>query len=174
MEKPLSKKIILAALKSLDEILPKKVRLIMGGGGAMILAHQFPIATTDVDAVPKGMSIDELDPLVKKISVSLGLPPDWLNPYFGTFAVNLPADFDSRLIQVFSGKKLVVEALGKEDMLIMKCFAHRTKDIGHVKALLKLGADTSMVEKHIESLKRKQIPGCDEALDFLDTIIDEI
>lgn len=36
--------------------------------GAMILAHGFPLATTDIDAVPKGMEIAELDVLVKQIA----------------------------------------------------------------------------------------------------------
>lgn len=172
MDKPLTKKRMLEALTCLDKPLPKSVRLIMGGGGAMILAHQFPLATTDIDAVPKGMTIEELDPYVKQVGLDLNLPGDWLNPYFSTFAVNLPSDFETRLIQVYLGKNLSVMALGKEDMLIMKCYAHRSKDIGHARALLKLGADTDFVEKHIEALKRKQIPGCKEALDFLDDLLD--
>ncbi len=43
------------ALSRLDDLLKQPVTLIMGGGGAMILAHDFPLATTDIDAVPKGM-----------------------------------------------------------------------------------------------------------------------
>ncbi len=173
MDKPLSKQVMLAALKRLDEIISKPVKLIMGGGGAMILAHKFPLATTDIDAVPKGMSIDELDPYIKKIGLEMGLPGDWMNPYFSTFAINLPQDFEQRLINVFQGKHLSALALGKEDMLIMKCFAHRAKDIGHAKMLLKLGANTDFVGKHIETLKRKQLPGCQEALDFLDELLDD-
>lgn len=173
----LTAQIMRSALQKLDDLIvieknANPVTLIMGGGGAMILAHGFPLATTDVDAVPKGMSIEELDPFVKKVAKDLGIAPDWLNPYFSTFAHTLPPGYGDRLIEVFKGKKLSAQALGKEEMLIMKCFAHRQKDVGHARALIKKGASVDFVEEHIESLKRKNIPGCDQALDFLDDLVD--
>ena len=173
MDKILSKSLMEKALRRLDELLNQKLRLIIGGGGAMILAHNFPIATTDLDAVPKGMTIEELDPLIKKIGLEMNWPGDWMNPYFASFAINLPSDFGSRMVTVFNGKNLIADALGREDMLIMKCFAHRAKDIGHARALLKAGADTKFVEKHIEALKKKKLPGCDDALEFLDQLLDD-
>jgi hypothetical protein len=160
------------ALTALDHHLTRPVGLIVGGGGAMILAHHFPLATSDIDAVPRGISFDELDPLVKTVAKELNIPPDWMNPYFSTFAHTLPADYEKRLITVFQGKHLTAQALGKEDMLIMKCFAHRQKDVGHAKALIKRGADIAFVEKRIEELDGKRIPGCKEALDFLDEVQD--
>ncbi|MCM2324146.1 MAG: DUF6036 family nucleotidyltransferase [Oligoflexia bacterium] len=171
--KLLTSEIMKKALSRLDELLTQPVTLIVGGGGAMILAHGFPLATSDIDAVPKGMEIHALDPLVKKIAEEQGLPPDWLNPYFSTYAHTLPADYEKRLIEVFSGRSLKALALGKEDMLIMKCFAHRQKDVGHAKALLKRGANVAMVEAQIDLLTKKRIPGTQEALDFLDDLLEE-
>lgn len=161
------------ALKELDTVLEQSVQLVLGGGGAMILAHGFPLSTTDIDAVPKGISINELDVFVKKVAEKLKLPPDWLNPYFGTFAHTLPSDYGSRLITVFEGTHLKVGALSLNEMLIMKCFAHRQKDISHARALLKKGADADHVEAHIEALKRKNIPGASEALKFLIDLLDQ-
>lgn len=171
-ETNLSKKIFLQALTRLSELLVEPVTLIAGGGGAMILAHNFPLSTTDLDAVPKSISPIELDVFVKQIAIEQGLAPDWLNPYFSTFTHTLPADYGSRLISVFKTEKLEVLALGREDLLIMKCFAARAKDIAHAKALIKAKADISFVEKHIESLKKKRIPGAEKALDFLDDVQD--
>jgi hypothetical protein len=102
------------------------------------------------------------------------LPADWLNAYFSTFTHVLPADYKARWINVFSGERLSVQALGREDMLIMKCFAHRVKDLGHARALIKAGADISFVEKVIEGHLKKGMPLAQEALDFLDHLIDEI
>ncbi len=140
----------------------------------MLLAHQFPLATSDIDAVPRGMSIHELDVFVKQVSMELGLPGDWLNPYFSTFAHTLPSDYKNRLIEVFKGLNITALALGLEDLLVMKCFAHRQKDVGHSKRLLQLGADVEFVRKHIESLDDRGIPGCDQALDFLDDLMDQV
>jgi len=159
-----------AALRALDQKLSTPLTLIIGGGGAMILAHGYPLGTSDIDSVPKGMEIQALDALVKEIARAEGLPPDWLNPYFSSFTHTLPSDYGNRLIEVFSGKRLKALALGKNEMLIMKCFARRTKDVGHAKALIRGGADIDFVESHLESLREKGIRGAAEALDFLDEL----
>lgn len=168
----LTKDLMKSALSELDELLPTPVTLIMGGGGAMILAHHFPLGTTDIDAVPKGMTIAEIDPYVKKVAAKLEIQADWLNPYFSTFAHVLPETYGQRLCEVFKGKSLTVQALSKEDMLIMKCFAGRRKDVGHAVALIKAKADLKIVEDRIQELQNKKIPKSKEALDFLDEVID--
>lgn len=171
---PLTADIMRRALGRLDELLPESVTLIVGGGGAMILAHGFPIGTTDIDALPKGADVNDLDPLVKKIADEQQLPKDWLNPYFSTFVHTLPSDYGVRLIEVFKGERLKALALGKNEMLIMKCFAHRQKDVGHAKALIKGGADVDFVESHIEALQKKSIPGAMQALDFLQDVLEQL
>lgn len=161
---------MLKALSALDRLLPKKTTLMIGGGGAMLLAHRFPLATSDVDAVPQGLSSDELKPYIESVAKSLGLPGDWLNPWFSSFTFVLPVDYESRLIEVLSGKNLVVRALGREDLLIMKCFAHRKKDVAHARALVRAGADLDVVYERIEELERKKIPDAADARTFLDEI----
>ncbi len=162
------------ALTCLDDFAVEEIVLIIGGGGAMLLAHSYPLATSDIDAVPKGMDIQSLGELVRKVAAKLNIAKDWLNPYYSAFAHNLPADYGDRLIEVFRGEKVVGLALGAEDLLVMKCFAHRQKDVGHAKMLLKRGADFSFVQRHIENLKTKGFLGCDQALDFLDDLLDQI
>jgi len=170
-EKPISKTIALAAFERLDLYLAKPLTLYMGGGTSMVLAHGYPLATSDVDALPKQTSFEEIDAAVKRVATELNLPSDWLNPYFSSFTHVLPADFTTRLVRVFSAERLAVEALGREDMLIMKCFAHRPKDLGHARALLRLGVDLAVVEAAIEACRKRGIPGAQQALDFLDDLL---
>ena len=172
-EKPISKMVALAAFERLDAYLIKPLTLYMGGGTSMVLAHGYPLSTSDVDALPKQTSFDEIDGAVKRVATELGLPTDWLNPYFSSFTHVLPADFVTRLVRVFAGERLSVDALGREDMLIMKCFAHRPKDLGHARALLRLGVDLAVVEAAIEVCHKRGIPGAQEALDFLDDLLAE-
>lgn len=174
MEKLITKSVMENAFKLLDKALTKPVELILGGGGCMILAHNYPLATSDVDALPKQISFSELDPIVKEIAIKLNLPPDWLNPYFSSFTHVLPPDYQKRVKTVFQGRHLVVQGLGREEMLLMKCFAHRPKDLSHARALVKAGADLQMVEALIEKHKSKGIPMASEALDFLDDLIGEM
>lgn len=171
-EKILSAQKMRKALERLDELLHQNLKLIIGGGGAMVLAHHFELATMDIDAIPtKGFDLQELAPLIKRIAKEHNLAPDWLNPYFSTFSYTLPSNYGERLQVVLSGKMLEALALGKEDLLIMKCFAHRPKDVVHARALIKKGADVKLVERHLEMLHKKEIPGALEALDFLDELL---
>ncbi|MBI4404621.1 MAG: hypothetical protein HY537_10690 [Deltaproteobacteria bacterium] len=166
--KTLTGEMMLSAFKCLDKYLTQPVRIIVGGGGAMTLAHHFPLSTADIDGIPAaGMSVTELDCLIKKVASELSLQVDWLNPYYSTFAHVLPADYGSRLITVAKFSHLTVEALSKEDLLIMKCFAGRQKDVVHARALVRGGAKIAFVRNHIEFLKSRRIPKADQALDFL-------
>lgn len=174
MEKPISQQSMEQAFKLLDKGLDRSTTFILGGGGCMIWAHGYPIATADVDALPLHISFAEIDDLVKEIGAKLNLPGDWLNPYFSSFTFVLPSDYRSRCLTVFKGKHLVVEALGRQEMLLMKCFAHRPKDLGHARALLKAGVDVKAVEARIEELKGKGIEEADAALDFLDDLLEEL
>jgi aryl carrier-like protein len=97
-----------------------------------------------------------------------------LNPYCATFSHTLPSDYGNRLICVFQGERIEVLALGREEMLIMKCFAHRQKDVGHAKALIQAGADADRVFEHIEQLRKKGIPLADKAQDFLEDVMEQV
>lgn len=159
------------ALHCLDAFLDRPVHLIVGGGGAMILAHHFSLSTSDIDALPAaGVTVDELQPFIKKVADQLSLPLDWLNPYYSSFTHVLPSDYGSRLVTIDKFRNLKVDALSKDDLLIMKCFAARQKDVVHARALVRQGADVAMVKRHIQKIKERKIPGTDRALNFLGEI----
>jgi hypothetical protein len=162
------------ALSHLAKELRVPIQLIIGGGGAMMLAYHFALATSDIDGIPKGIELHELDKLVKKVAEDLKIPKDWLNPYFSTFTHVLPGDYGQRLVSVFAEANLEVLAISRDDLLIMKCFAGRQKDVSHSKALIKAGARVAFAEKHIETLRAKGIPGSDKALDFLDDVQEQM
>ncbi len=172
--KVLDKKNIIKCFEALDEILTTELTLIVGGGGALVMAYAFPLATEDVDAFSKERNIPELEDKIHQVSEKLKVPHDWLNPYFSTFTGVLPQNYSQRLREIFRGKNLSAHALGPEDMLIMKCFAGRDKDIPHAKALLRVkGIDLEIVEEHIQHLVDQKYPKALNARDFFDDISDE-
>jgi hypothetical protein len=145
-----------------------KVSLIVGGGGSMMLAHEYDGETKDIDAVPIRASLSDIDALIKEVAAELHIPSDWLNPYFGTFMSLLPNDYDSRLTVVYSSSNLEVKAIGAEDLIIMKCFARRPKDRVHIQFLTRK-SDKSIVEMGIESARgMRGDDDVDAAFDFLD------
>jgi hypothetical protein len=159
-----------AAFEALDARLSSDVTLVVGGGSAMMLGYGLPVRTTDVDAYPISGRLDEIAGLVQEVGREVGLSQDWLNPYFETFAHVLPSDYGARLKEVFAGKRLRVMVLGVEDLLIMKCFAGREKDVGHARALLRRKPDLGIVERRIEELLARGVHGAADAADFLDDL----
>ena len=136
----------------------------------MMLAYRLPVRTMDVDAYPREGSLDEILPAIRAVAKELGLPPDWINPYFEAFAHVLPADYGARLRPVFEGERLRAMALGVEDLLVMKCFAGREKDVSHARALLKREPDLALVERRLQELAERGVSGAQDALDFFDDV----
>lgn len=164
-----------AALRKLDAELSGPQRLIIGGGAALALAYQYPLTTHDIDAfiAKGGMSIAEMDRHTKRVAQDMGIAPDWLNSHFESFTYVLPQDYRSRLRNVFTGKFLTVDALGPEDLLIMKCFAGRDKDRPHARKLIRIATDLSIIDKQLSSLCEKRILGAEKAADYFDDLRDE-
>lgn len=163
------------ALALLDGEMHAPARLIIGGGGAMVLAYQHPLATQDIiDAFTAkgGLRLADLDAAAKLVAKKLDIDPDWLNSHFETFTGVLPADYASRLRNVFAGKHLSVDALGPEDLLVMKCFAGRDKDLPHARRLLRVARDLGIVDRQLSLLAERRYPGAEKAADFFDDLRD--
>lgn len=172
----MKKEIMQKAFEALDAKLTERVTMLVGGGAAMLLAHHIPLTTMDVDGLPlqSKLTAAELDKLIKEVAEELNISTQWYNDYFNTFTHTLPADFRDRLTTVFEGMHLKVSALGLEDLLIMKCFAGREKDIGHARVLIEKGANLDIVEERIDELIEKGLPDASKAADFLADIINRM
>lgn len=166
---------MLEAFARLDAALDRPARLVVGGGAAMVLAYDHPLATQDVDAFSArgGVPFAELDARARQVARDLDIPPDWLNAHFETFAHVLPSDYARRLRPVHQGRHLSVDALGPEDLLVMKCFAGRDKDRPHARKLLRLATDLDVVDRRLAELSAKGVPGADAAADVFDDLRDE-
>jgi hypothetical protein len=168
--KSLTKEKMFAALEALDNLLEEPLKLIIGGGGAMVMVHGYPLTTMDIDAIPINRDISEIDGLVKRVANDLNLPPDWLNAWFSSFAYTIPKDYEDRLIPTFKGKQIEALSLSTTDLLVLKCFAGRQKDIGHARMLIKKGADVEFVQEHLEEMVERKVPRAESAIDFLDEL----
>jgi len=163
------------ALAGLDRLMDSPATLVVGGGAAMILAYDHPLATQDVDAFAArgGLRMADLDKLAKRVATELDIEPDWLNSHFETFTGVLPNDYASRLRPVYRGKWLQVQALGPEDLLVMKCFAARDKDLPHARRLLRTKLDLDLVDRHLHSLIERRYPKGERAADYFDDLRDD-
>lgn len=171
----LDKALALKALSLLDKKIHqsgvKEVILVIGGGGAMLLQHNYLHGTTyDIDAVPLNYNFEDLKPFMEEVAHDLKIAPDWLNPYYQSFTIYLPSDAKSRMQTTFEGKSLKVKSLGAEEILIMKLMAGRSKDLPHIKHLLKFSPNLSIVENRLEELINLFPKEAKRALNLLDDI----
>ena len=164
---------IFEAIKRLDKLSHKPFEMIIGGGTAMLCAYNSPLQTFDVDAILKNTTIKEIQKAIWQIAKDMDLPKDWFNSWYANFTYTLPADFSKRLKLIFKGKKIKAFVLGPEDLLIMKCCAHRAKDAGHVRLLIRKKADHEFVLKHLEKLLKKKILPNIKPIEFLEEILDQ-
>ena len=173
----LDKALALKALKSLDKKLSNAgssmITLAVGGGGAMILQFGYSGSTVDIDAVPIGTEFDSLKKYLDEVAKELEITPDWLNPYYQAFTVYLPQSATSRMNTLYFGESLTVKTLGAEDILIMKLMAGRSKDMGHIRHLLKMKVDLSIVETRLDELISLYPKFANKALDLLDDLLEE-
>lgn len=171
----MDKKTMLQAFREVDRKLKSPVNVIVGGGAAMLLAYGVPLATHDIDGFLTETSVTaaEFDLLVKAVASEMKINPQWFNSFFDSFTYTIPPDYKERLAKIYKGKFLQVSAFGKEDLLVMKCFSGREKDIGHAKAILKRGVDLEAVEAQIENLKSKGVPNAQKAIDFLEDVCEQ-
>lgn len=164
------------AFATLDKHLNTPTQILIGGGAAMALAYNLPLSTADVVGLvfKSAITQDEIAPLVHHVARELNLPKDWLNSHFNTFLFALPADYVTRLKIVFTGKHLTVHALGREDMVILKCCAGRDKDLPHARAIMKQGINRELVSNHLQSLMERGIANASAAADFFDELCDQV
>lgn len=175
--RPLDHDLMREALSRLGARVDKPTHLVVGGGAAMVLAYHHTVATQDVDAFTArgSTSMAELDAAAKETARELDIEPDWLNPHFETYTGVLPADYATRLRRIHQGEKLVVDALGPEDLLVMKCFAARDKDLPHARRLATIdGVDLDFVDAHLSKLVERRYPRAERAADYFDDLRDEL
>ena len=163
------------ALAHLDSHLERPLHLIIGGGGAMVLAYNIPLHTQDVDAFPvQSGQLAAIQATANVVAHELDIAPDWLNQHFETFTFVLPDDYASRLRNVFQGRWLRADALGPEDLLVMKCMAGREKDRPHARRLMREVTDLDVVDRRLSELEQKGIAKAAQACDFFDDLKEEV
>lgn len=174
----MDKALAIKALKRLDEKMhlanENKVTLVIGGGGSMILQHNYKGGTVDIDAVPVNSDFDDLKPYMEEVAKELNIAPDWLNPYYQAFTIYLPKDAKVRMQLTFSGTVITVKSLGAEEILIMKLMAGRAKDMGHIHHLLKMDLNLELVETQLEQLKKLYPKLASKALERLDELTENL
>jgi hypothetical protein len=101
----------------------------------MILMGYVYRDTADGDAIETTPKLSTLQRYLDEVADELGVRPDWLNDAVRAYRDLLPPDFPGRLQRIGVFGNLTVDAIGRQDLILMKIAAGRARDIDDLKAL---------------------------------------
>ena len=144
---------ILNILIEFDSQIKEPVSIIICGGAAGILEHEFNRSTLDIDIIHSLPRLIELQNIRKLIAEQHDLSDQWLNDGAKGFIDYLPNDFQSRLIPVkVKFYKLKASVLGMADLLVMKLAAFRPEDILDI-SRMKIDKETiSIIKRAVDNI----------------------
>lgn len=130
MSEPLLKYELLDILDKLDRNLYRKnpankdkLKAILVGGAALVLAGYLERSTRDIDFIDASREIREY--LSSKIKVE-----DRINMDVQAYLMYFPEDYEDRLVKLDAGgRKIEYFAMSLEDIVISKIMSYRDKDI---------------------------------------------
>jgi hypothetical protein len=135
------------------------VEILIVGGAAGILTGELPAAMTTMDADAIYFSPAKDRDLVLdaagEIAAELSLPADWLNEWSGLYAWTLPTEWKTRRVQIGAYGRLIVDAVGRLDLIAMKFIAHRERDRDHLRYLNVTPDELNFVRGYLDALTAK-------------------
>jgi hypothetical protein len=140
-------------LMRLDSKLDTPVRLILCGGGALILAFGSERGTIDLDVIAPIPLDKGLREKAVEIANEMDIANDWLNDDCKGFADYLPKGWKGRLIPIDLGlKNISLFSLGKPDLIMLKLAAGRERDLADVESLGITRDDADIIYRNLPQL----------------------
>jgi hypothetical protein len=141
-----------SALAALGRRAREPVSIVLGGSAALILGAELRRPTDDGDVVTSEPGIGELQSLIRDVAASEGLPPGWLNGSIQSYTYVLPGDFGRRLVALPPIGRLSVSLLGRPDLILMKVYAMRPRDVEDRRQGVREGRRHDLIPRRMEPL----------------------
>ncbi len=145
-----------AALVRLGAELREPASLILGGSAALLLTGVLNRVTSDGDVVESLPEFGKLQDVIRRVETSEQAPPGWLNTSVQSYTHVLPRDYRSRLVPLPQMGKLHVTLLGRADVVLMKVYAGRPRDLTDLRAVEVTEAELSHVETSLPEVARHE------------------
>jgi hypothetical protein len=157
-----------AALEALGKRATEPVSLVLGGSAALILGDTLQRPTDDGDVVTSEPGFDQLGPLMRDVADAEHLPPGWLNESIQSYTYILPPDYTMRLVTLPPFGRLHVWLLSRRDVLLMKVYAMRPRDIEDIRALAPTTDELAFVAAQVTRIAMQEPEKAQDMRDFLD------
>lgn len=142
-----------------------RVRLVIGGGTAGLLARLLSPArtTADCDVIWHDAAVpwEEVESAASEVAAALMLPPRWLNRDSVHFAWTLPLGWRERCEEVGTVGVLEVSRLSRLDLIATKTVGapQRPQDLEDLLAIRPTRAELVRVVEHLDRLEAEHLDG---------------
>ena len=144
------------ALLRLGRTLPEPASITLGGSAALLLAGELDRRTDDGDVVESSVDFARLLDSVRKVEMIEQAPAGWLNTSIQSYTHVLPADFRTRLVRLPRMGRLDVSLLGRPDVVLMKAYAGRERDLQDLIAVAPSPEELAFVERHAPRIAERE------------------
>jgi hypothetical protein len=127
---------------------------VLGGASALILLGELPRTTSDCDVLESIPDMGHLQADIHAIAQALTLPPGWLNGSIQSYLDILPPDYRDRLHTVRDTGRLQVAVLDRRDVLVMKYYAGRPRDLLDIERLAPTADERAFDREQLPRLHR--------------------
>jgi hypothetical protein len=141
-----------AAFVALGNRLHRPAYVLIGGAGALILGGELQRATMDCDVLLSQPEIGQLLGDIRAVAEECGLVGGWLNGSAQSYAEILPPDYSSRLRSLPTFGRLQVMLLHRQDVLVMKLYAARPRDLADIAVLAPTAAELAFAYDQLPRL----------------------
>ena len=156
------------ALATLGRRARQPVSLVLGGSAALILSEELRRPTDDGDVVTSEPEIADLQVLIRSVADGEGLPAGWLNGSIQSYTHVLPKDYKSRLVSLPPFDRLRVRLLGRSDVILMKVYGMRARDIDDLRAIGPTSDELAFVRAQLQSILAKEPEKAEDMRALLD------
>ena len=150
---------LLTAFRALARTLREPVSLTLGGSSALILTGALQRPTADGDVIESSPDLGRLSLTVRQVEAVEEIPAGWLNGSIQSYAYVLPPDYRARLVRLppFDPRGLLtVSLLSRQDVILMKVFGQRPRDVQDVVVLRPTPNELAFVEAQIPRIARHE------------------
>lgn len=164
----MSREALWRALATLGRHAREPVSLVLGGSAALILSKELRRPTDDGDVVASEPEIGNLQELIRNVADREGLPPGWLSGSIQSYTHVLPKDYERRLVSLPSFGHLRVRLLGRPDVILMKVYGMRARDVEDLRAIRPTTEELVFVRAQLPRITAKEPEKAQEMSAFLD------
>jgi hypothetical protein len=142
------------ALAALGARCHRETTLLLGGSAALILTNVLLRATNDGDVLASHPDLGRLQAAIRAVAHDRGLPDGWLNGSVQSYTEILPPDYERRVTTLPPFGRLSVSLIGRRDVIVMKFFSGRPKDLGDLERIAPTPAELAFVARELPRLTK--------------------